>query len=117
MVALSSVSPLQLRGKSEGTLNLAEGASGAAVFQAKANKAMGAAKLRVVVSAGSLQSREELLVPFAPAGLHERRTKTVELSQIQTEVSPLLQGWVPTTEKSTLWVTTNPYGESFSHLK
>ena len=27
-----------------------------------------------------------------------------------------LQGWVPTSERTTFWVTTNPYGESFEHL-
>ena len=25
-------------------------------------------------------------------------------------------GWLPTTERSSIWVTTNPYGETFKHL-
>jgi len=28
-----------------------------------------------------------------------------------------LKGWAPTSEKTTFWLTSNPYGESFEHLK
>ncbi|RYZ35964.1 MAG: hypothetical protein EOO71_33545, partial [Myxococcaceae bacterium] len=32
------------------------------------------------------------------------------------DLGPLLQGWVPTTERTTVWVTNNPYAKSLQHL-
>ncbi|MFN0063555.1 MAG: alpha-2-macroglobulin family protein, partial [Myxococcaceae bacterium] len=117
VASLGDASPLQLLGKPEGVLSLAHGASGTTVFQAKASKGLGTAKLRVRVQAGAHQSEETLVVPFSPQGQRERRMQMVELKDSTLDLKPLVRGWVPTTEKTTFWVTTNPYGESFGHLK
>ncbi|MCE9666610.1 MG2 domain-containing protein [Myxococcus stipitatus] len=109
-------SPLQLLGKSEGKARLEDGKSTTFVFQARATQAVGAARLSVTVEGGGYTSRESLDVPLSPSGPKERRVQRIELTDGVTDVSKFLQGWVPTTERTTLWVTSNPYGESFQHL-
>ncbi len=111
------VEPIRFLGKPEGTARLENGKSGTLVFQAKANMAVGAAKLRVTAAGGGHQSIEELDVPFLPSGPRERVIQRVEVSSNEVDLAPLMKGWVPTTERSTFWLTSNPYGESFDHLK
>lgn len=114
--AATATSPLQLLGKSEGRARLEDGKSSTFVFQAKAVQAVGAARMTVTVEGGGYTSRESLDVPLSPAGPRERRVQRIELAQGTTDVSKYLQGWVPTTERSTLWVTANPYAQSLQHL-
>jgi uncharacterized protein YfaS (alpha-2-macroglobulin family) len=109
--------PLELLGKREGGARLEDGKSATLVFQARAAQAVGAARLTVVASGGGFTSRESLDVPFSPAGPRERLVQRVELAEGTTDLKPLLAGWTPTTERSTVWVTSNPYGESFEHLR
>jgi uncharacterized protein YfaS (alpha-2-macroglobulin family) len=109
--------PLVFVGRSEGATRLADGASGTLVFQVKAAIAVGAAKLRVTARAGPFESREELDVPFLPAGPRERVVQKIEVAEDTVDLRPRLEGWVPTSERSTFWLTANPYGESFDHLK
>ncbi|QDE96417.1 alpha-2-macroglobulin family protein [Myxococcus xanthus] len=112
----AATSPLQLLGKSEGTARVADGKSHTFVFQARAVQAVGAARLSVTVEGGGYTSSESLDVPLSPAGPRERLVQQIELAQGTTDVSQYLQGWVPTTERSTLWVTANPYARSLQHL-
>ncbi|MFP2931263.1 alpha-2-macroglobulin family protein, partial [Pyxidicoccus sp. 3LG] len=112
----TATAPVQLLGKSEGRIRLEDGKSTTFVFQAKAVQSVGAARMTVTVEGGGHTSRESLDVPLAPAGPRERRVQRIELAQGTTDVSKYLQGWVPTTERSTLWVTANPYAQSLQHL-
>ncbi len=109
-------SPLQLLGKSEGRARVEDGKSNTFVFQARAVQAVGAARLTVTVEGGGYTSRESLDVPRSPAGPRERVVQQIELASGTTDVSQYLKGWVPTTERSTLWVTANPYARSLQHL-
>jgi uncharacterized protein YfaS (alpha-2-macroglobulin family) len=110
-------SPLKLLGRNEATLTLAAGASATAVFQAKAVRPVGAAKLKVVARAGALEVRDEADVPFIPAGPRERKLEQIELTSGTMDLKPHLKGWMPTSEQSTFWMTANPYGQAFDHLK
>ncbi|MCY1045141.1 MG2 domain-containing protein [Corallococcus sp. bb12-1] len=109
-------SPLKLSGKNEGRARLEDGKSRTFVFQGRAVQSVGAARLIVTVEGGGYTSREQLDVPLSPAGPRERRIQQVELAQGTTDLGPLLQGWVPTTERTTVWVTNNPYAKSLQHL-
>ncbi|HZH02582.1 MAG TPA: hypothetical protein VEY30_02280, partial [Myxococcaceae bacterium] len=53
----------------------------------------------------------------APSGPRERTVQRIELAAGDLDLKPYLQGWVPTSERSTFWVTANPYGDSLEHLK
>jgi alpha-2-macroglobulin len=109
---------LQFRGgKTERSLSLKADESGTAVFEVTALQAVGAAKLRVDASSGKLKSFDELLVPFRPAAPESRQVKRIELKNGTNGMKDHLAGWLPTTESSTFWVTTNPYGARFDHLK
>jgi uncharacterized protein YfaS (alpha-2-macroglobulin family) len=114
---LEEPSPLKLLGKSEATVTLADGASSTSVFQAKAVRPLGAAKLKVVARAGNLEVRDEADVPFIPAGPRDRKLEQLELTAGTLDLKPRLKGWMPTSERSTFWMTANPYGQAFDHLK
>ncbi len=116
MPAASMSSPLQMLGKSEGRVRLENGKATTLVFQARAATAVGAARLKVTAEGGGHTAFEQLDVPLLPAGPRERQVQRIELAQGRTDLAPYLQGWVPTTERTTFWVTTNPYAESMQHL-
>jgi len=109
-------SPLQLLGKSEGAVRLENGKATTLVFQGKAVQAVGAARLKVTASGGGHTSFEQLDVPFLPSGPRERKVQRIELAAGTLDLAPYLQGWLPTSERSTFWVTANPYAQSFQHL-
>lgn len=98
-------------------LSLKDGASGNAIFTVKGLRQAGLAKLRVIAKSDELESYDEALVPFIPAGPRERLVKRVEIEAGEHDLTSMLQGWVPTSERSTFWVTSLPYGEAFDHLK
>jgi len=111
-------SPIQFLGKPRGTASIEDGKSATMVFHARAIKAIGAAKFRVTAKGGGHESREELDVPFLPAGPKSRVVQKIPLEKGEKDIAAILDrdGWLPTSEKSTVWVTSNPYGESFDHL-
>jgi uncharacterized protein YfaS (alpha-2-macroglobulin family) len=112
----ATVAPLVFLGKPEGTARVENGKSATLVFQARAALTVGAARLQVKVVGGGHESREELDVPFVPNGPRERVVQKVALTAGKLDLKPYLAGWLPTSERSTFWVTSNPYGESFDHL-
>lgn len=115
--ASSPLPPIAMLGRSEGRLTLDAGKAGTLVFQTRAQRAYGAAKLEVVARAGAHESRETLEVPFLPPGPRERLVQRVELQDGDNDLLPRLQGWLPGSETTTVWATGNPYGEAMNHLR
>jgi len=97
-------------------LQLGDGESGIVRFEATALRAIGAAKLSVEAKAGALVSKQSLDVPFSPQAPRSRQTQRIELAAGENNLTEYLQGWLPTTERSSIWVTTNPYADTFNHL-
>lgn len=104
-------------GRVEQSLVLEDGKAGSVVFTLKAQRPVGAVTLNVVAESDDLRSEESLDIPLLPASPKSRKVRRIELKTGTTDLMPLLQGWLPTTEKSTFWVTNNPYGDAFDHLK
>lgn len=97
------------------TLRLEDGAAGKVNFRVRALREAGVASVRVKASFGVIHSEDVGLIPFRPSGDLAREVSRISLQQGDNPI--LLKGWVPTSETTTVWITTNPYGESFSHLK
>ncbi|HEU4734032.1 MAG TPA: alpha-2-macroglobulin family protein, partial [Kofleriaceae bacterium] len=119
----SAAPPLAFTGKDAGTVKIANGFSETVVFQARAQLAVGGAKLRVVAhargAAGAFDARDEVDVPFLPAGPRERVIQKLKLEAGALDLTAkatALKNWMPTTELSTFWITANPYADSFEHL-
>jgi hypothetical protein len=108
---------VELLGGSEKSLFLEDGAAGTVLFRARAARPVGAAALTVKARSGELSSEEETVVPVLPAGPRVRRNQRVELAAGTTDLAPYLRGWVPLSERTSVWVTANPYGDAFDHLK
>jgi uncharacterized protein YfaS (alpha-2-macroglobulin family) len=116
--------PFAITGKDTGTIKIANGFSETVVFQAKALLAVGGAKLRIVAKArgpaGAFEAKDEVDVPFLPAGPKERVIEKIKLEAGPFDLaarSTALKNWVATSEVTTFWMTNNPFGESFNHLQ
>lgn len=114
--------PLSFAGKNKTTLKLDNGRAETVVFQAKAAMPIGAAKVKIVATSkgaftGTLT--DEVEVPFLPAGPKDRAISKIQVQPGALDLTKqaALAGWVPTSETTTFWLTSNPYGESFEHLK
>ena len=78
------------------------------MFQAKAMAAVGAARFLVTATSGNIASHEQTDVPLLPAGPRTRTVQEIPLEEGTTDLTQYLQGWVPTSERSTFWVTHQP---------
>lgn len=108
---------VQLINEGSQSLSLEDGKSGTVVFRVKALRTAGVAKFNVLATAKDLKSRDEAIVPFIPAGPRERKVTRLTIDSTTTDLSSVLQGWEPTSEYTTFWLTTLPYGKAFDHLK
>lgn len=120
----ATTAPLAIGGNARGTIKLANGFSDTVVFHVTAQLAYGAGKLRVVArgkgQAGSFEAKDDVDVPFLPAGPRERAVERIKLDAGANDLlakSTALKNWTPTSEKTTFWMTANPYAESFDHLQ
>ena len=119
----AGVAPLALD-KSTANVHIDDGRSETVVFAARTLAAVGGAKLRVVASArgpaGKIEVKDEQDVPLLPAGPKDRVVQKIQIAPGTTSIDlgklPALQGWAPTSETATFWLTTNPYAEAFEHL-
>jgi len=108
--------PVSLGAGGRGVVKLDPGASGTVVFEGEATRPVGAVKFAVTATSDELLSRDELEVPLMPVGAMSRSVQRIELTDGTVDLDRYLAGWVPTTERTTFWVTTNPFGDVFSHL-
>ncbi len=109
--------PVEIVGDGTARLTLDDGAGEAAVFRLRALQAAGAAQLAVEVTSDDLRSAEEVEVPLLPAGPKTRQVRRVALTEGANDLAPHLEGWLPLSEKSTFWVTSQPYADALGHLK
>lgn len=109
-------SPVELAGRASRRLTLADGASGIAVFPLAATRATGAARFEVEAVAGDVRVSEGHDLPLVPAAPVERRLTRVALQAGANDLGPALGEWLPTTERTTIWVTSNPYADVFDHV-
>lgn len=112
-----AATPVEIQGAPSQQLSLAHGAADTVVFSVRARQATGAARLVASARAGNLESRESSDVPLLPTGPKSRRVTRQTVESGTTELAPMLTGWLPLSERSTVWVTHNPYGDVFDHLK
>ncbi len=110
-------SPVVVTSDRQQRLSLADGASDTVLFRVRADRAPDAARFRITAKSDGLQSFEELELPVARPEVDVRETTRVVLAQGATDLSGALQGWVPGSDRTRVWVTTNPYGPALSHIR
>lgn len=113
---LAGDAPVEILGNKTTSLALADGAADTAVFRLRTVQPVGAARVKVTVRSGDVVVEEEAEVPLLPSGPKERQVQKVELAAGETDLRPLLAGWVPLSEKSTFRVTTQEYADVFGHM-
>ncbi|MGE0545777.1 MAG: alpha-2-macroglobulin [Kofleriaceae bacterium] len=116
--------PLSFGAKPAGSIQLDDGRAETVVFTAKAAMPIGGAKLRVVAKArgkaGAFEVKDEVEIPFLPAGPTQRATQVIKVEPGTLDLAAqasTLKGWIPTSETTTFWLTTNRFAQSFDHLK
>lgn len=110
-------SPLEVEGPADQRVTLAVDGSGTVFVPMRAARALGAARIVVSARLGAEETIQRLVVPFRPGGPRERIVTRVPLDVGEADLLAHLQGWVPMSERTTVWVTANPYGEAFQHLR
>ncbi len=108
---------VEVRGPAVRTLELAKDGQGTVIFRLKALATVGAARLKVEAKAGDLTVFETLEVPFTPNAPRTKVVRRIPLPVGEVDLKPYLQDWLPTTESSTFWITSNPYGVALDHLQ
>lgn len=109
--------PLTFEGASSTVLRIPDGESRTAVFRVRTDLAAGGIRLDVVAKSEDLVVTESLEVPVEADGPRERRSITVPLDSSLVDIDPQLSGWVAGSERTSVWVTNNPYGKAFGHLQ
>jgi alpha-2-macroglobulin len=107
---------VELVGAGEGGLQLAPGASGTVAFRVRALRVPSAARLRIVATAGKEQSFEELDLPLLSANPETTAVSKVALHSGGNDLTATMSGWIPGTDRSALWVTTNPHAASLANI-
>ncbi|MBW1878302.1 MAG: hypothetical protein JRJ84_08075, partial [Deltaproteobacteria bacterium] len=110
-------SPVLVLGDAQARLHLEDGASDTVLFRVRATNAPDAAKFKVTATAGSLVSFEEIELPIARGESESRETVKLALVKGANDLGPALDGWIEGTDRTRIWVTTNPYGEALSHVR
>jgi len=110
-------SPVEVVGEAQSPLHLEDGASDTVLFRVRATSAPDAAKFKVTATAGSLVSFEEIELPIARGESESRDTVKLALVKGDNDLGPALDGWIEGTDRTRIWVTTNPYGEALSHVR
>jgi uncharacterized protein YfaS (alpha-2-macroglobulin family) len=108
--------PVEMVGRTEASLDLAEGEGDTVVFEVRTVAGSGAARFRVTAKGGGHSSLEEITVPVMHPSPEVRRTSRVKLGTGKTDLRSAVSGWVKGTDRTTFWVTTNPYADSLNHL-
>ncbi|MEL6347359.1 MAG: MG2 domain-containing protein [Myxococcota bacterium] len=110
--------PVMVDGAATQPLTLKAGESGSVVFRVRASRAPTAARFTVTATAGDNVSTETLEVPLVPPRPEVRRSERIALtSTTELPLDPLLSGWTPGSDRTTLWLTANPYGAAFTHMQ
>jgi uncharacterized protein YfaS (alpha-2-macroglobulin family) len=107
---------VKFEGARSASFTLDDGASRTVVFRVRTHLPAGALRFEAKAVSDDLTVGETLEVPVEPVGPRSRTSQLVALDGGALDVAGLVGGWVPGSERTTLWVTTNPYGQSFAHL-
>lgn len=108
---------VEVVGEASKSVSLQREESGTVVFAVRGLRQAGTAEFRVEARLGATVSYDEGIVPFRPNGPQEQRVHSIELTSGVNPLSDALSGWVPTSERTSVWVTPNPFGTAFSHLE
>ncbi len=103
--------------KDSGVLSIAAGEAKSAVFAVKTRDIPGAAHLLVTATAGKLYSKEELDIPIQTHASDSREVFKIPLHAGKHDLHTHFDGWVGGTDRTTLWVTSNPYAQAMTHLR
>jgi alpha-2-macroglobulin len=107
--------PVEITGG--GSLKLGKDEGGSVYFHMKGLSATGGARLRVVAKAGNLESHEELEIPLQPPRPPSREIRRVPLPAGVTNLKDQLSAFIPGTDSTSFWVTTNPYAPAMKRME
>lgn len=106
-----------LVGAQEGRLELGKDAQGTVVFRLRGDRPASAVTVKVEARAGSHVSTETLDLPVVSADPEVEETTRVALKEGPNALGAAFQGWRPGYDRTTVWVTPNPYAQALTHLK
>jgi alpha-2-macroglobulin len=108
--------PAKIVGESSHSVTLEDGKSITVPFVVEAIAQSGGVKLIITAKGQGTETSDESVFPIQPAAPRERLVTQIALSQGDNDLAQALAGWVPTSERTTFWVTAFPFGEAMNHL-
>ena len=114
--AMTAEEAVEVKGPPVRQVDLPKDGQATLIYRLEAKAAVGAARMTVEVKAPKLTVRESLEVPFVANAPVTKEVQRLELAPGTLDLKPKLEGWLPTTESSSFWITANPYGDVFDHL-
>lgn len=108
---------LEIAGDGEASLELDDGQRGQVVFDVEVTGRAGAPQILFEASGGGQHSRHTATVPIYPDGPTEVEMEHHSVDGQWFDVAAELDGWLPTSETTELWVTSVPRAPAFQHLE
>jgi uncharacterized protein YfaS (alpha-2-macroglobulin family) len=108
---------VRIEGKTEQLVPLEPGKSETVLFRAVATAVVGAASFSVKAEADGIVSHEDLEVPIFSAAPRTRMMKRLVVADGDVDLLPEAAGWIKGTERTSVWVTANPYADTLAHLE
>lgn len=106
-----------LRDSERQTVRIPKGKTRSVKVWARARKVPGAARFTITAQAGREKSLETLDLPIETPQSPTRRITTLQLKQRRLDLKEYVDGWAYGSDRTTLWLTGNPYAESLTRLQ
>lgn len=110
--------PVVIEGPADRKVSLADGASEVVLYSGRVTGQVGAARFEIVAKSGEDRVTEALDVPILASGPEVSSVQRIALRPGKNDLGAVLDtSWLPTSEQTSIWVTSNPYGEALRHLR
>ncbi len=110
-------SPLAFEREPTREVTLADGASTTVTFPARAEARSGSAEVTFRATTEGHESTTGATIPLQPSGPSERKVETRKLEAGTTDLSSMLDGWVPRSERTTFRISAIPFSDALDEVQ
>jgi uncharacterized protein YfaS (alpha-2-macroglobulin family) len=103
--------PIDFEGDATRTVTLADGESTNVRFPARATARSGAAGITITATAEGHESQTSSTVPLQPSAPTERKVQTKPLESGTMDLTGMLEGWVPRSERTSIRISSIPFSD------
>ncbi|MFZ9889112.1 MAG: alpha-2-macroglobulin family protein, partial [Myxococcota bacterium] len=109
--------PVEMMSAQVQNIVVADKATAQVVYRAKVRRPSGAIRLVVEAESDAGRFRQTQEIPLGARGSRTRETKRISITERSTELAAFIEDYEPLTERTTVRVTSSPWGDVFEHLR